>query len=70
VRGHQPLRRGAGRDQRRSSVAASHPVGYEVTLTAKYDDDAKTAMRFFFGGPGWKALLADMGFTTVPPADN
>lgn len=43
------------------------PVGYDVTLTAKYDDDAKTAMRFFFGGPGWKALLADMGFTTAPP---
>lgn len=44
------------------------PVGYDVTLTAKYDDDAKTAMRFFFGGPGWKALLADMGFTAAPPA--
>jgi hypothetical protein len=30
------------------------PVSYGVTLTAQYDADAKTAMRFFFGGPGWK----------------
>jgi hypothetical protein len=44
------------------------PVGYDVTLTAKYDNDAKPAMRFFFDGPGWKALLADMDFTTAPPA--
>ncbi|SFO82381.1 hypothetical protein SAMN05421810_10177 [Amycolatopsis arida] len=43
------------------------PVGYEVTLTAKYDEDAGTAMRFFFGGPGWKALLADMGFPAPAP---
>ncbi|WP_043842010.1 hypothetical protein [Amycolatopsis taiwanensis] len=40
------------------------PIGYDVTLTAKYDDEAQTAMRMFFGGPGWKALLDDMGFTT------
>lgn len=39
------------------------PVGYEVTLTANFDADAGTSMRFFFGGRGWKALLADMGFT-------
>jgi hypothetical protein len=39
------------------------PVGYEVTLTANYDADAGTSMRFFFGGPGWKSLLTDMGFS-------
>ncbi len=42
------------------------PVGYDVTMTANYDDEAKTAMRFFFGGPGWKALLEEMGFATAP----
>ncbi|MBB5154956.1 phage tail tube protein [Saccharopolyspora phatthalungensis] len=41
------------------------PVGYEVTMTANYDDEVGTAMRFFFGGPGWKALLEEMGFTTA-----
>ncbi|MFE0021907.1 hypothetical protein [Amycolatopsis sp. NPDC059021] len=44
------------------------PVGYGVTLTAKYDDAAKTAMSYFFGGPGWKALLEQMGFKTTPPS--
>lgn len=46
------------------------PVGYEVTMTAKYDATAGTAMRFFFGGPGWKKLLTAMGFPapTPPPA--
>ncbi|MGW5720776.1 phage tail tube protein [Amycolatopsis sp. NPDC003865] len=41
------------------------PVGYEVTLTANYDETAKTSMRFFFGGPGWRARLADMGFPAL-----
>lgn len=38
------------------------PVGFEVTMTANFDSEAGTSMRFFFGGPGWKALLEDMGF--------
>ncbi|PKW15926.1 hypothetical protein [Saccharopolyspora spinosa] len=41
-------------------------VGYDVTFTAYFDAAAGTAMRFFFGGPGWKALLEDMGFKTAP----
>lgn len=40
-------------------------VGYEVTLSAEYDKDAATSMRFFFGGPGWRARLVDMGFPAV-----
>ncbi|MFD5248203.1 hypothetical protein ACFWIW_26935 [Amycolatopsis sp. NPDC058340] len=40
------------------------PVGNEVTLTATYNADAKTA-----GSPGWKAVPADMGFTAAPAAD-
>lgn len=43
----------------------SNPVQYEVTLSAMFDDVTGTAMRFFFGGPGWKNLLADMGFATA-----
>lgn len=41
------------------------PVGYEVTLTANYDEVSKTAIRHFFGGPGWRARLVDMGFPAV-----
>lgn len=43
------------------------PVGYEVTLTANYDEVAKTSMRFFFGGPGWRSRLVDMGFPALTP---
>lgn len=39
-------------------------IGYGVTLTANYDSDAGYSIRHFFGGPGWKALLTEMGFTT------
>lgn len=39
------------------------PVGYDVTLSANYDSDEGTSMRFFFGGPGWQKMLADTGFT-------
>lgn len=35
---------------------------WPVTLTAYKDDSLGTAERFFFGGPGWEALLAAMGF--------
>lgn len=38
-------------------------VTYPVTLSAYRDDTVGTSMRYFFGGPGWLALLDDMGFT-------
>jgi hypothetical protein len=41
------------------------PVGYEVSLTAMKDPVLKTAVRHFFGGPGWRSRLADMGFPVV-----
>ncbi|GEL19361.1 phage tail tube protein [Pseudonocardia asaccharolytica] len=36
---------------------------YPMTLTATPDQALGTSVRFFFGGPGWKALLTKMGFT-------
>lgn len=42
------------------------PLGWPVTMTAYKDSALGTSERFFFGGPGWKALLADMGFTVTP----
>lgn len=43
-----------------------NPVGYEVTMNASFDKEARTSMRFFFGGPGWRARLEDMGFSATP----
>jgi hypothetical protein len=42
------------------------PLGWPVTITAYKDAVLGTSERYFFGGPGWKALLADMGFSTTP----
>lgn len=38
------------------------PVGFPCTLTATPDEDLGYSVRHFFGGPGWKTRLADMGF--------
>ena len=35
---------------------------YDVTGTAFVDPVLEYSTRFFFGGPGWKAALLDMGF--------
>lgn len=38
------------------------PLGWPVTMTAYKDAALGTSERYYFGGPGWKALLDDMGF--------
>lgn len=38
------------------------PLGWPTTLTAYKDASLGFSEAFFFGGPGWKALLSDMGF--------
>lgn len=38
------------------------PITYPMTFSAKTDSTAGYSLRYFFGGPGWKALLEDMGF--------
>jgi hypothetical protein len=40
------------------------PVTWSVTLTAFEDPALGTAEEFFYGGPGWFAKLAAMGFDT------
>jgi hypothetical protein len=40
---------------------------YKVTGTAFQDPVLGYSTRFFFGGPGWRALLADMGFPALTP---
>lgn len=43
------------------------PVAYGVTLQTYVDDALGTSERWLFGGPGWRAQLAAMGFA-APPA--
>jgi hypothetical protein len=42
------------------------PVTYGVTLNGNYDSAIGTACRYYFGGPGWRDLLEDMGFPAIP----
>jgi hypothetical protein len=44
------------------------PITYPLTFSAKVDAVAGYSLRYFFGGPGWKAALADMGFTAAAGA--
>jgi hypothetical protein len=43
--------------------AGDDPVLWGVTFTGEEDSALGYSERWLFGGPGWKALLADMGFT-------
>ena len=43
-------------------LTASLTVTWGATFTGYKDSSMGTAQRFHFGGPGWNALLADMGF--------
>lgn len=38
------------------------PIAWGVTMTGEEDSDLGYSERWFFGGPGWLALLEDMGF--------
>lgn len=42
------------------------PITWGVTLVGEEDSDLGYSERWIFGGPGWQALLADMGFTVTP----
>lgn len=41
------------------------PIAWGVTLTGEEDSDLGFSESWLFGGPGWNALLADMGFPTA-----
>ena len=42
--------------------SADSEISYSVTLKASRDDELDYAVKHVFGGEGWKALAADMGF--------
>ncbi|WP_329520506.1 phage tail tube protein [Spirillospora sp. NBC_01491] len=50
------------KDDQNFQSSDDEAFGYPVTLTGYLDSGAGYAEAYFFGGPGWKALLADMGF--------
>ena len=41
------------------------PIGWGVTFNGEEDSTLGFSERWFFGGPGWAALSAKMGFTAV-----
>lgn len=41
------------------------PIGWGVTFQGEEDSTLGFSERWFFGGPGWNALLTKMGFTAV-----
>jgi hypothetical protein len=44
------------------SASEESEFGYPMTLTATPDTSAGYAVRYLFGGPGWRSLLTEMGW--------
>lgn len=42
------------------------PITWGVTLTGYPDDELGFSEAWLFGGPGWNALIDDMGFNAIP----
>jgi hypothetical protein len=49
-----------------SFAQGDDPITWGVTLTGEVDSDLGYSEQWLFGGPGWYALLADMGFDVTP----
>lgn len=49
------------------SWSTENPIEYPITGRALFDETAGFGVRHVFGGPGWKARLADMGITQATP---
>lgn len=45
------------------ALAGEDPTQLEITFANAPDDDLGWAVKHFFAGPGWNALLEDAGFT-------
>lgn len=53
------------RNPEQSYTAGDTATTWGMTFTSTLDNTAGYSERYFFGGPGWKALLGDMGFNAV-----
>lgn len=57
------------RNPEQAYTAGDAATTWGMTFTSTLDNEAGYSERYFFGGPGWKALLGDMGFNAEPPVD-
>lgn len=46
-------------------TAGDTALNWGLTFTSSRDREAGYSERYFFAGPGWRALLTDMGFSAV-----
>lgn len=53
------------RNPEQSYTSGDTATTWGLTFTSTLDNEAGYSERYFFGGPGWKALLEDMGFTAA-----
>lgn len=51
------------RSPEQSFTSGDTALTWGLTFTSSLDREAGYSERFFFGGPGWKAMLDEMGFT-------
>lgn len=57
------------RNPEQSFTSGDTAINWGMTFTSTVDSEVGYSERFIFGGPGWKAMLADMGFNGgEPPA--
>lgn len=54
------------RNPEQAYTAGDAATTWGMTFTSTLDNEAGYSERYFFGGPGWKALLGDMGFNAEP----
>jgi hypothetical protein len=47
-------------------ASGDDPITWGVTFTGEEDSTAGYSESWLFGGPGWNAILAQMGFTPTP----
>lgn len=54
------------RNPEQALTSGDTAITWGMTFTSTLDDEAGFSEKYFFGGPGWKALLEDMGFSGTP----
>lgn len=42
------------------------PIGWNATVSGQFDSEWGASESWIFGGPGWNAILVEMGFTALP----
>lgn len=59
---HYPKAQITARDAQKWGDDGDDPIQYGLTFTALFDDDEETAVRYFYGGPGWQDMTDGMDF--------